>query len=348
MEIKKTAAEAAKDAQERLASLSRKECQKSAKADFLLWMESERYVIRDGDGKLKFNTKWRNKEDRVKSVRKLVEVMNISPLDLKNDDFFNMGLLDLLKVYTIKSDSFPAVFNALKEAYPEKEINVWDIKSLKSVIAKNRKTADEAVKWLAKNKSGIITEEDFKKDGFEFVLSLYGNAFEAIIFAHPDTLDAGSLKALAEKYLNKELVNNNIKRCAAISMVIKMSGSPKSVNYQSFERYGMESLLSYYSQKRVPLRDPKKQEEEKRNLTWLAISDAKKDFKMWEMEDPPKSLLQDKKIRIESTLWLSSVSRKNLYRLSYEDWEKSGIDWIVKEFYNGDPHNAIQEVMDSY
>ena len=130
MEIKKTAAEAAKDAQERLASLSRKEHPKAAKADFISWMKSEGYVIRDGSGKLKFNTKWGNKNDRIRTVRKLVEVMQIDPLDLKNNDFFNMGLLDLLKVYTIKSDSFPAVFNALKEAYPEKEINVRNFGSL--------------------------------------------------------------------------------------------------------------------------------------------------------------------------------------------------------------------------
>lgn len=347
MEIKKEAATANKETREGLASLSRTEYPSSAKADFLSWMESEGYIIRGSNGKLKFNTNWSNKEDRIRSVRKLVEVMDISPLDLKNEDFFKMGLMDLLKAYSIKRHSFPAVFNALKEAYPELKVNLWDIRSLKGTISKNRETAAEAIKWLAKKKSGAVTEDDFENNGVGFALSFYSNAFDAIVFAQPDFIECNSLKALSAKYLDKEFVNNTAKRRAAISMLIKIFGSPKSVNYQSFELYGMESILSYYSQSYIFPNGSKKPEEERKLLTWLAVSDVIKDFKIWEMKDPPKSLFLDKKTRIESTIWLSSVSHKNPYLLSYEDWESFGIEWIVKEFYYGDHHEAIHEAMDS-
>ena len=347
MEIKKEAATAGKDMHEGLASLSRKEYSRSAKADFLSWMESEGYVIRDGNGKLKFNTNWRNKEDRIKSVRKLVEVMNISPLDLKNGDFFEMGLIEMLKIYSLKRGSFPAVFNALKEAYPELEINLWDIRSLNGTISKNRETADEAIRWLVKKKSGVVTEDDFKNNGVSFALSFYNNVFDAIIFSKPDFLESNSIKDLAGKYLDKAFANNVNKRRAAISMIIKLSGSHKSVNYQSFERYGMESLLSCYSQNPVFLSNFIKPEDKSKLLTWLAISDVIKDFKAWEMEDPPKSLLLNRKTRIESTVWLSSVLHKSVYRLSYADWERSGIEWIINEFYGGNHYGAIHDVMDS-
>lgn len=347
MELNKEAATAGRDVHEGLASLSRKEYSKSAKADFVSWMESEGYVVRGDDGKLKFNTNWRNKEDRVKSVRKLVEVLNISPLDLKNQDFFEMGLIEMLKIYSVKRGNFPAVFNALKEAYPEMEINLWDIRSLNGTISKNRETADEAIRWLAKKKSGIFTEEDFKNSVVSFALSFYSNLLDAIIFSKPDFVESSTVKSLAEKYLDKAFVTNANKRRAAVSMVIKMSGSPKSVNYQSFERYGMESLLSYYSQSPMFLNKFIKPEDESKLLTWLAISEVMKDFKAWEMEDPPKSLLLNRKIRIESTVWLSSVSKKSLYRLSHSDWERFGIGWILNEFYGGNYYGAIHDAIDS-
>ncbi|MEM0154949.1 MAG: hypothetical protein QW814_03905, partial [Methanothrix sp.] len=173
MEIKKEAAITGKDEYKEIASLSRSELPKSAKRDFLSWMESERYVVRDVDGRLKANTRWNNKDDRVKSVRKLVETLQISPLDLKNDDFFKMGLIDLLKVYSIRRSSFPAVFNALREAFPELDINLWDLRGMNGSVSKNKETADEAVKWLAKKKSGAIAEKDFEENGIGFVFSFY-------------------------------------------------------------------------------------------------------------------------------------------------------------------------------
>ena len=347
METKKEAAEEAyKDMPKGLASLSRGESSRSAKADFISWMESEGYVIRDSSGKLKFNTRWGNKEDRVKSVRKLVEVMHISPLDLKNDDFFKMGLMDLLKIYSIKRGSLPAVFNALKESYPELEINLWDLRSLGVNISKNNETADEAIRWLFKKKSGIVTEDDFKNNGVSFALSYYSNTFDAIVFAQPDFIESDFLKTLAGKYLDKEFINNANKRRAAISMIIKMSGSAKSVNYQSFERYGMENILSYYSHDYIFLNDFIKPEDKNKLLTWLAISEVIKDFKIWEMKDPPKSLLINKKIRAESTIWLSEKLHKSPYLLTYADWKIFGIEWIINEFYYGDYYEAIRDATD--
>ena len=345
METKKEPATADKDVYEGLSSLSRKEFSRPAKAEFISWMESEGYVIRDGDGKLKVNTRWNNKEDRIKSVRKLVEVMQISPLDLKNEDFFKMGLIDMLKVYSVKRVSFPAVFNALKEAYPELEINLWDMRSLNGTISRNRETADEAIKWLIKKKSGIVTENDFEQSGVSFALSFYSNAFDAIIFAQPDFIESGSMKTLADKYLDKAFVNNQNKRRAAISALIKLTGSPKSLTYKSFEIFGMELLLSYYMQSQAFLKNFIKPEDENKLLVGLAVSDSVKGFELWEMEDPPKSLFLDKTIRAKSTLWLSNVLHKNPYGLSYRDWEAFGMEWIVKEFYGGDTYGAIHDAI---
>jgi len=320
---------------------------KTSKAKFFSWMEEKGYLIRNEKGALKYGTDWHNKEDRVAAVRKMVEIMGIHPTELKNEDFFNIGLFDVLKIYTIKKGSFPAVFNALKEAYPELEVNLWDIPSLKNIISRNRETAEEATRWLMAKKNGAVSESDFSEYGVSFVLSLYNNPFDAMIFSQPSIANAQCVKALAEKYLDNGFIQNQNKRRAAIKFLANVKGSPKLVTYSDFEEFGFVEMPNYYSSNPLAMKTFIKQEDKKKLLVGLALSDAFKDFNIWEMGDPPKSLFIDKSIRIETTIWLSKSSGKHILKLSRSDWERNGLSWILEDFYNGYEYNAIREAMDS-
>ncbi|MCL5679796.1 MAG: hypothetical protein M1465_00420 [Candidatus Marsarchaeota archaeon] len=345
MEANKESAFSPNDGTE-IKSLARKD-EKTPKREFISWMQEQGYIIRDKNGTLKSNTKWNNKEDRIKAVRKMVDILGKSPLYLKNEDFFNMGLFEVLKIYTTKKGSFPAVFNALKEAYPELNVNVWDIPLPKNIISKNKETADEATRWLVANKNGIVKESDFSESSISFVLSFYKNPFDAIIFSRANKIDKQSIKALAEEYLDDPFVQNVNKRRAAIKFVATTKDSLKQVSYRDFEELGFAKIIDFYNSNPVAMKPVIKQEDVKKVLTWLALSDIVKDFNVWEMDNPPKSLFLDNQIRISSTLWLSKVTGKSIIKLSRVDWQLHGIYWILNEFYRGSEYSAIKEAEDS-
>lgn len=316
---------------------------KNKKKEFVYWMEQKGYLKKDENGKWRLPA-WNVKEDRIAAVRKIIELLGIKPTELTNSDFFEIGAFELLKSYSTRKTQFPAVFNALKEAYPEENINLWDISSVRPTISKNIEVAHEAVRWVAKNNGGKISEELLRKNNMEFVLSIYNNVFDAVIFSETAEVNPETISELASMYMDKAFLLNEKKRIAAIRFVASRVGDAYKVSYKDFETFGMSGIMDYYVQHTWSDQTPA-ESEIKNSATALALSIAIKGFNIWQVQTPPKLLFIDKKTRVRAVKWLSGATGVTLLKLTKSDWEKYNLSWMLEEYYNGDTRSAAIEAM---
>ncbi|MCL4371799.1 hypothetical protein M1373_00560 [Candidatus Marsarchaeota archaeon] len=315
---------------------------KNAKLNFMRWLEHEGYMHVDND-RYKPKTKWNSREDRVKVIKKLVETLQIDPIDLRSDDFLKFGVFSLFQSYSSRSvKSAPAMLRILQDAYPERDFHIWDLKTLSKSVVRNKDAADDAVLWLVKKRNGIIQDNsDLVNENLSFVLLFYPNIFEAVISARATGISSGSMKHLAGLYMNSNFASNPANRKSAVRFIVGIKGSPNAVRYEDFEAYGFLPLLDYYKHdlavSKIDASDTG------RLLSGLALSEAISNFNMLDSVDPPKSLFRGAKMRKQSTMWLAQKVHKKIFKLTPDDWASAGIQWILQDFYNNDYTAAIRE-----
>jgi len=184
---------------------------------------------------------WKDKNNRVIVVKRLVETLCKDPRDLTAEDFHGNRLGGLLSHYYNNSP-----YKTVEEAFPEMDIKPWEMINTPIGFYEKKENRIAAVKWLVNklNKDPRdLTAEDFDNNRLGGLLDGYYNdsPYEAVKEAFPEM----DIKPWEMIRTPDGIFDTKENRIAAVKWLVnKLKKDPRDLTYDDFYDNGLGGLLA--------------------------------------------------------------------------------------------------------
>ena len=270
---------------------------------------------------------WKNKTNRIAVVRNLMRIIDKDPRDLTQNDF-KKNKLEGLSVYYYKSSPYKAV----KEAFPEKNIQPWEMKITPNKFFDEKKNRIAAVRWLVieklKKDPRDLTADDFYDNRLTGLFEFYDSSqYKAVIEAFPEMdIKPWEMARIPAKFYEEE--GNRV--AAVKRFVEKIKKDPRDLTADDFNSNKLGGLfVGYYD-----------------NSPYKAVKEAfpEKNIQPWEMKITPNKFFDVKENRIAAVKWLVKEKlKKNPRDLTKEDFCSNRLSGLLQNHYKGSPYEAVKE-----
>jgi len=182
---------------------------------------------------------WKDRNVRVTVVKKLVELLDKDPRDLTYRDFIKNRLSGLFPLY----EGSP--YNAIKEAFPKKDIKLWEMARTPRRFYNSKKNRVAAVKWLVKKLKKDprdLIGEDFNKNRLGGLIDYYGGSpYKAVKEAFPEL----GIKPWEMAMTPMGFYDTKENRIAAVKWLIERLGKkPRDLTQDDFCKNRLKGLLA--------------------------------------------------------------------------------------------------------
>ena len=183
---------------------------------------------------------FQSKKTRIRAVKWLVKKLNKNPREISQNDFYDNGLLGLIKFYHNGSS-----YSALKEAGLV-DFERWEMNNAPKDTFKFKKDRIRAVHWLVKklNKNlREITQEDFLNNDLSTLIGYYHNGSPYLALK-----EAGLAKfePWEMKITPKNTFTNKKNRIKALNQFVnKLNKNPREITKEDFYKNDLGSLVYY-------------------------------------------------------------------------------------------------------
>jgi len=186
---------------------------------------------------------WNDKDVRLVVVRKLVEILDINDIDLLFKHFIENALRGLIYYY----ENSP--YKAVKEAFPEKKIQPWEMITTPKKFYKKKENRIAATKWLVsklKKDPRDLRLEDFGSNRLGGLLHNYYNdsPYKAVKEAFPEKeVQPWEMIVTPQKFYKKKE-----NRVAAVKWLVKkLVKDPRNLTNEDFIGNKLRGLIDYYN-----------------------------------------------------------------------------------------------------
>lgn len=177
---------------------------------------------------------WKNRENRIRAIRELVNKLGKAPRNITQKDFFRNGLAVVNAYYN------GSCWASLKDA--GYDLKPWEMKKFPLRIWNSKQNRIEAVKWLLnklKKKPQELTYADFNKNRLYKLLLITKGVHNALT-------EAGYTVERKAKPRNYWKHRNN--RIKYIKRLVNTIGKPpEEITYDDFANHKLYQLLEYYN-----------------------------------------------------------------------------------------------------
>jgi endonuclease III-like uncharacterized protein len=272
-----------------------------------------------------FRGNWKDKNDRITVIKKLIEVLGKELRDIRAEDFTKNKLAGLLNRYNSSQ------YAAIKEAFPELDIKPWEMKSTPSGFYEEEGNRIDAIKWLVrklKKDPRDLTQKDFEDNRLGGLICFYyKNSPHLVVTKAFPELD---IKPWEMKVTPNGFYDKKETRIAAIKWLIeKLKKDPRDLTQEDFYKNRLSGLYAGHYDA----------------CCYKAVKEAfpEMEIKPWEMVVTPRSFFDNKKNRISAVKWLLQRLEKDPRDLTQEDFCDNRLTGLLTHQYKGSPYKAIEE-----
>jgi hypothetical protein len=271
-----------------------------------------------------FRGNWKDKNDRITVIKKLIEVLGKELRDIRAEDFTKNKLAGLLNRYNSSQ------YAAIKEAFPELDIKPWEMKSTPSGFYEEEGNRIDAIKWLVrklKKDPRDLTQKDFEDNRLGGLICFYyKNSPHLVVTKAFPELD---IKPWEMKVTPNGFYDKKETRIAAIKWLIeKLKKDPRDICVTDFTENGLYGLLEHHSLS-----------------PYKAIKEAfpEMDIEPWEMIQTSHGFYKKKENRVAAVKWLVDKLDKNPRDVVLKDFNENRLWGLINKYYNNSPYKAVKE-----
>lgn len=288
------------------------------------WIEQGWFKIGKNGWKLTL-AKWAGDDElKRRATRFLAEtVLKKDPRDLRAPDFKTNMLKGLL---TGQYSNSP--YAAVTDAYPELEIQPWEMSVAPKGFYKKRENRVAAVRWaVGKLDKGPrdVTQEDLNL--VRGAMPFYnGSPFKAISDAFPE-LEIMPWEMIVTPMGHFDSREN---RVAAVRWLVeKLAVDPRDITHGQFCQNRLWGLIDHHYS----------------SSPYKAVCEACPELgiRQWEMSTTPHNFYDKKENRVAAVLWLVEKLGKEPREMVGRDFEDNRLCGLFTEYYGSSPYEALLE-----